>query len=304
MRAPDPLSGHDRNGTVTRAAPKLISVVIPARNARATLDEQLKALAGQVYAGAWEVVVADNGSTDGTLAVARRFAEHLPALRLVDAPDRACAAHARNRGAASAVGDFLAFCDADDVVGPLWLAAMADCAHQFDIVGGAIHPYPPGSSSAEGAPAGSGGLPAVGGFLPMAFSGNFGIWAAVFTELGGWDEEYRIGEDIELSWRAQRNGYRLGFAADAVLWRRDPPGLRPLARRSFNYGLAGAHLYRSFRHLGARRNGMEAVRACGWIVTRAPAAAVSRTKRRRWVNVLARRTGRLAGSVRYRVFYP
>ncbi|HET9225168.1 MAG TPA: glycosyltransferase, partial [Thermoanaerobaculia bacterium] len=46
--------------------PRKLSVVIPCLNAEATLGDQLEALAGQGWSGEWEVIVADNGSTDGS----------------------------------------------------------------------------------------------------------------------------------------------------------------------------------------------------------------------------------------------
>src|SRR5206468_3683315 len=50
--------------------PDLVSVIIPVRNGAATLGSQLRALAAQTYPGLWEIVIADNGSTDATAAIA------------------------------------------------------------------------------------------------------------------------------------------------------------------------------------------------------------------------------------------
>ena len=61
------------------------SVVIPAFNAEATIADQLTALAGQRTDASFEVLVCDNGSTDGTRGVVEHFADRMPLLRLVDA---------------------------------------------------------------------------------------------------------------------------------------------------------------------------------------------------------------------------
>src|SRR5690606_10578144 len=92
-----------------------ISVVIPARDAARWIDAQLGALACQEVPVPWEVVVADNGSTDDTVARAEAWADRLP-VRVVDASGRPGPNHARNQGTAAARGDLLLYCDADDVV--------------------------------------------------------------------------------------------------------------------------------------------------------------------------------------------
>src|SRR4051812_37521166 len=101
-----------------------LSVVIAARDAESTLGEQLRALEAQEWDGTWEVLVVDNGSTDGTVDVVRRAATGWPALRLVPATNGVGPAYARNVGARAAAGRSLAFCDADDVVAPGWVVAV------------------------------------------------------------------------------------------------------------------------------------------------------------------------------------
>jgi glycosyltransferase involved in cell wall biosynthesis len=51
-----------------------VSVVVPNLNGAATLPDQLEALAGQTYTGDWEVILADNGSTDTSADVVREWA--------------------------------------------------------------------------------------------------------------------------------------------------------------------------------------------------------------------------------------
>src|SRR5207253_4838920 len=104
------------------------------------LPQRMEALAGQEYAGRWEAVVADNGSTDGSVEIALQRLGDLPGGRLVRAGGARSASRARNAGAADAGGDFLAFCDADDVVRSDWLTELAAAAPQGDVVAGAVDP--------------------------------------------------------------------------------------------------------------------------------------------------------------------
>jgi glycosyltransferase involved in cell wall biosynthesis len=110
-----------------------LSVVIPCFNAASTLGTQLEALARQRYNQDWEVIIADNGSTDGSLAVAESYKSRLPGLRVVDSSDRRGAAHARNIGALNSTGDHLLYCDADDEVAPGWMAAMAEALSRHEL---------------------------------------------------------------------------------------------------------------------------------------------------------------------------
>ena len=107
-------------------------------NAASTLPEQLDALVAQSYSGAWEVVLADNGSTDGADTLGLAWADRLPALSVIDVPATRGASYARNVGAREAKGDFLLFCDADDVATSGWVEAMAEAAVHADLAGGRL----------------------------------------------------------------------------------------------------------------------------------------------------------------------
>ena len=102
--------------------PVELSVIIAARNAADVLPAMLKTLAAQTWTGAWEVIVADNGSVDDTAAVAETFSSVLPRLRVIDAGQAPGQAHARNVGVTVAEGTSIAFVDADDEVEPGYVA--------------------------------------------------------------------------------------------------------------------------------------------------------------------------------------
>jgi hypothetical protein len=112
----------DKNPCVPGAATPAVSVIIPARNAAATLDAALASLRAQTVPD-WEAIVVDDGSTDGTAAVAHAQASRDPRVHLLRA-EAGGASAARNAGLAAARGRHLLFLDADDWVAPTHLERL------------------------------------------------------------------------------------------------------------------------------------------------------------------------------------
>ena len=287
---------------------RLVSVIIPTRNQAALLPHQLCALGSQTYDGDWELVIADNGSTDQTAAVAQDWADRFPHLRIVDASRRIGVNCARNEGARAARGELLLYCDSDDVVTPGWVEGMVDVARSCDLVGGRIDRQTLNDpvSTAWRTPLQEDRLPIALAFLEYAIGSNFGIWAAVLHEIGGWNEDYCDGcDDIELCWRAQLAGYRIGFATDAVIRYRYRVGLMAHARQSFGYGFAVPLLHRDFRDYGLPRYGLcrylrELVSLAGgaWHLLR------SRRFQGQWMWSAAYWAGRVCGNINHRRRFP
>ena len=234
---------------VTRL-PELVSVIVPSYNSGFLLQAQLAAIAEQDYPGDVEVIVADNGSRDASASAARAWAGEARARRLVNASTTRAGGGAERRCRA-ARGDFLAFCDADDVVSASWLRELVESAGDADLVGGCFESRRLNSPSVSRcfmltdpeAPHLS--------FLPAAAGGNLGVWADVFAALGGFDERSRAGEDVAFVWNAQLAGYTYA-PSTAVVHKRFPADLRDAARRFFGYGLGDAWLYSQFGGAGMR----------------------------------------------------
>jgi CDP-glycerol glycerophosphotransferase len=98
------------------AAVPRISVIVPIYNVEPYLDECLLSIAAQTVSDL-EVVIVDDGATDGSAAIAERHAERDPRLRLVRQSNHGLG-HARNAGVRNATGEFLAFVDSDDRLPP------------------------------------------------------------------------------------------------------------------------------------------------------------------------------------------
>lgn len=100
-----------------------VSVIIPVLNRRGVIGACLDALGRQTYPrDRYEVIVVDNGSTDGTIAEIERY----PTVRLLKEPRRSSYA-ARNRGIAGATGETIAFTDSDCLPDPAWITEGVSC---------------------------------------------------------------------------------------------------------------------------------------------------------------------------------
>lgn len=273
----------------------ILSVVIPAYQAESTIGRQLEAIAGQAEEqslppGSWELIVADNGSTDGTVAVAREFDGRVP-IKIVDASVRRGPSAARNVGARAAAGRVLVFTDADDVVMDGWFdqwLRWARSARSAISAGPLVR-----SATHQGCV-----VPRHMG-LPYAQSSNLGITADLFASLGGFDEDRMTGEDVDLSWRAVGRGLAVGCVPAPLRVSSERRGLS-LLRRYFEYGLADPGLHRDHRQLRPKRDGVRrVVRSYAGLVLRVPLLFLP-GQREAWLHQVGRRTGRLVGSLKSR----
>lgn len=94
----------------------LVSVIMPAHNSQASLEESARSVAAQTYPD-WELLIVDDASTDSTLETARELALDDARIRIVPLTQNVGVAAARNHGIAAARGQYIAFLDSDD----LWL---------------------------------------------------------------------------------------------------------------------------------------------------------------------------------------
>lgn len=288
-----------RTGPVpTGAFPKLLSVVIPVYNAADYLGDQLSALSQQRYGGDWEVVLADNGSTDGSLRVASAWKGSVPSLRIVDASDRRGAGHARNVGSLASAGDFLLYCDADDVVGSTWLSAMANGARKGHfIVALEDHTFTFGSVQRSRMPR----CPVdTFRYLPWSLGGNIGVSRQAFVDVGGWsnDRPGAFAEDVDFCWRVQLAGYRMDCVTDALMHYRPAGSNRAMIRQQFRFGLHAPELYNKFVPYGAPGpSGIDVLSELWWIASRGVRVLTSR-QRMQWLMSAAGRVGRCQGIAR------
>ncbi len=200
-----------------------ISVVIPAYNAERFLGEAIESVLSQTRRPE-ELIVIDDGSTDGTLAVARRY----PEVTAISQPDGGPSA-ARNRGISKSDGDLICFHDAEDLMEPEKLSIQAGLMDDNPQLGcvmttqsllhepGAELPFwSPGSDVpvrriAPDTWTLSEHLPGLGGSM---------IRRAAAVETGGFDEELSHAEDLDFLQRATERGVVMATIVRPLMVRR------------------------------------------------------------------------------------
>ncbi len=294
-----------------RASPRrdtseLVSVVLPVRNGADTIDDQLEALAAQTYTGPWELIVSDNGSTDGTRGRVAAWQGGVPAeIRVVDSSAVRGAAHARNVGIREARGTYVLMCDADDVVSPAWMSQMVGALRDHEIVTGlgdrARFNRPEqyrwmGDDRADDIP--------IYGHHLHASGGTLGVRRDLALELDGFDETLQRTEDVDWSWRAQYAGHTIWYEPAAVIHVRMSESLWVTARRFFRGGYAEPALYRRHRARGmARQPRQEVIDEWRWLMNNVGTVRSEPELRNRWTATAALRVGRVVGSLRHRALF-
>jgi glycosyltransferase involved in cell wall biosynthesis len=230
-----------------------ISVIVPCFNAAGTLERQLTALENQTVLP-WEVIVADNGSTDESAAIAQRFATRSARFKWVDASQVRGASHARNAGAKIARGDVVAFCDADDLVAPEWIAGLTRALETHDFVASRFDHAKLNPPSKWQHPQAQGLIQHDGfDFLPRAGGCGLAIRKSVHDAVGGFDEGLRYHEDTDYCWRVQLAGTPLGYAPDAVVHIQNRNSARGRFQQARHWGASEVRIYKRYRKLGAKK---------------------------------------------------
>jgi len=288
-----------------------VSVVIPARNAETNISACLESIRNARYPqDMLEVIVVDDGSSDGTVERAREFD-----AKIVHSRRRGPAA-ARNCGIEAASARIIAFTDSDCVVDGGWLGALVAKldspgvgavagrrvnARAKNVVQKALqetHAYETKRIRDR--------------WLQYADTANALYRREVFERVGGFDTKLRTGEDIDLSWRMQmEGGFALAEADESIVRHTDPTSLAQVFRQFYAYGRGHVHLYERYGEIVKREELGRVLGQYGRLALQAaaiPKVAVEAARRPdgemyltvHYVNLvreLGVRLGRLAGSI-------
>ncbi len=243
-----------------------VSVIIAARDEEALLPHCLASLLSQKVEFPFEILVVDNGSRDGTLAAAENFAD--PRIRVFSEP-RPGTPKARNLGAEKAIGEILVFTDADCTFPENWLteitAPLRNPSPNFPVgvVGGKVTSafrradWPTlvedfadrlfyvweERDRTERFP----------GFLPWAPTCNLAIRKDLFEDLGRFEENWTIGYDPDLCWRAALSGFTVIYAETAEVFHLRRGSLSALLKQTHRYAYFNSILFKTYRELWSFR---------------------------------------------------
>ncbi|MFV0427261.1 MAG: glycosyltransferase family 2 protein [Beutenbergiaceae bacterium] len=280
----------------------VVSVVVPTHNGGALLIDQLDRLDAETVSVPFEVVVADNNSTDGTAERVRRFRRSNADVRVVSAPDRAGVSYARNVGIAAARGSHILIVDGDDLIEPGWVEALHQGLKKDALVGGRFELReinPPAVLAWHGEQVAQTELPRAEKYLPYIPGGNLGVRKEVVAAVGAFDEWFVGGhEEVDFCWRAQHAGYSVAFVPEAILHYRQRATLRATLRQRYWYGRSAAQLAYRYADQVTRPRLRRDLRWMVYLVTRD--FRYLRSQRPAWLLDMAWALGHMAGVLRYR----
>ena len=230
---------HPRGRYIPQSEHPPLTVLIAAYNESANIAATLRSIDVQRYPGALDVIVVDDGSTDGTAQTVRDSGYAW--ARLLVLPRNSGKAAALNRGLAEARHELIVTLDADSRLHPdaLWLLVREylNGQPQTAAVAGAVFVHNDRSSWAarlqqwdyfHGIAAAKRAQAAYGGTLVA--QGAFSLYRRdILREIGGWPQ--CVGEDIVVTWAILSRGLIVGYAEEALCFTRVPETLGGLMRQ-------------------------------------------------------------------------
>jgi len=237
-----------------------ISSVVVTYNRSEMLRNALETLVNQITGGkfSFEVLVIDDGSTDATAAVVGDFVRNSITPVIYVYKEHGGEGDARNRGVAEARGDWIAFCDDDQLADPTWLKELYRTAQEnrADVVDGAVYlklpdpcPLPMGSQS-RGVLSEKVYSPAKHPGKVCVAGGNVLVRKSLFRELGGFDLSFRQCVDADFFWRVEQAGAKMCYAPEAVVYHvipRERLRVSYLREACLSIGVARARIHLKYR---------------------------------------------------------
>lgn len=223
---------------MTGQAQTHFSIVIPTYNRAPELDRAIRSVLAQTFES-YELIVVDDGSSDGTAAMIRdRFGDQVV---LIEAPNRGAGA-ARNAGIERATGDYIAFLDSDDEALASWLEELSQATGRETglVTCGCVKRYHDGAEKRV-LPRVQG--PELEGVRAQFLAGCYAVRATTLRDVGGFVADLAAAQHTELALRlvpALRQRHEAIAVVDQPLVRVNVQSARPSIRANDRAVLAGA----------------------------------------------------------------
>ncbi|MCI0603021.1 glycosyltransferase [bacterium] len=223
----------------------MFSVVVCSYNGSKTIEQCLASLTKLKYPN-YETIVLDDGSTDSTAAIASKYP-----VRLIRTKNQGLSS-ARNCGMKEAKGEIIAYIDDDAYADPHWLNYLAIAFQEtnYCCIGGPN--LVPGEDEWIAQCVGR----SPGGPTHVLLSDhdaehvpgcNLAIRKSVLEAIGGFDPQFRIaGDDVDLCWRLENAGHKIGFHPGAMVWHHRRNSISSYFRQQRGYGKAEVLLARKW----------------------------------------------------------
>jgi len=232
-----------------------VSVVVTGKNSSQTIHECLTSiLNGEYPVERFEVIYIDAESTDGSLALVGKIASDHQNLKYF--VERGLPGRGRNIGIRQSRGHIVAFTDADCIVHRLWLEKIAShlASHNGNVAGVGGPSITPSSDPNFAKYVGrllETKFGAAGARNPARYRGmrfvdhnptcNAAYKRWVFDKVGLFSENLPVTEDEEFDTRIRKQGYRLLYVDDVIVWHHRKSTLRSFAKQMYSYGFWRAH---------------------------------------------------------------
>ena len=213
-----------------------VSVIVCAYNAADTIEDCLSSLERLTYPDV-EIILVNDGSRDRTGEIGRQH----PRVRVIDIPNGGLS-NARNVGLAHATREIVAYTDADTRVDPDWLTHLVQPFLTTDVVGSGgpnVVPAddPPMAQCIARAPGGPTHVLLDDRTAEHVPGCNMAFKREALLAIGGFNAVYlRAGDDVDVCWRLQARGWKIGFAASALVWHHHRSSVNAYWRQQVGYG--------------------------------------------------------------------
>jgi len=214
-----------------------VSVVAPVLNNKKRITKFLEALLNQNYnKDLYEIIIIDNGSSDGTIDIIKKF----DVILLFEHEKLGSPYSARNRGIEKASGDIIALLDSDCIPKGDWLSKAIACFHnkEADIIGGKVIFHYDGEKTAAKIFDANNNIQMKESILErqIAKTANLFVRREVFNHIGLFPEGIRSGGDVRWTKHASFSGFKIVFCEKACVWK-PARGIKGLIKKHWRVAL-------------------------------------------------------------------